>query len=90
MPEPVRPRPRMSLPASASGMVAAWIGKGVVTPFCASLRTTPSGRPRSANVGSGASVAEVASVASVVVEASTVSTASGAPSTPSAFSGTTT
>lgn len=28
MPEPVRPRPRMSLPASASGMVAAWIGKG--------------------------------------------------------------
>ncbi len=31
-------------------MVAAWIGKGVVTPFCASLRTMPSGRPRSAKV----------------------------------------
>ena len=34
-------------------MVAAWIGKGVVTPFWASLRTTPSGRPRSAKVTVG-------------------------------------
>ncbi len=58
-------------------MVAAWIGKGVVTPFCASLRTMPSGRPRSAKVVSGA-----ASTASVPA----FSTASGM----SAFSGTTT
>ena len=57
LPEPVRPRPRMSLPSSASGMVAAWIGNGVVTPFCASLRTIASGRPRSANVMVGASSA---------------------------------
>ena len=34
-------------------MVAAWIGKGVVTPFCASLRTMLSERPRSAKVTSG-------------------------------------
>ncbi len=62
LPEPVRPRPRMSLPARASGMVAAWIGKGAVTPFCASLRTMPSGSPSEANVTVGsASSAEVAS-----------------------------
>ncbi len=72
MPEPVRPRPRMSLPARASGMVAAWIGNGVVTPFWASLRTTPSGRPRESKVISGA-----ASTASTV---STVSTAAWTPS----------
>ncbi len=45
-------------------MVAAWIGKGVVTPFCASLRTTPSGRPRSEKVISGV-VETVMSVSSV-------------------------
>ncbi|CAM5520199.1 hypothetical protein SFUMM280S_00475 [Streptomyces fumanus] len=45
-------------------MVAAWIGKGLVTPFCASLRTTPSGRPRSAKDVSGASGASTAGVVS--------------------------
>ncbi len=87
LPEPVRPRPRMSLPARASGMVAAWIGKGVVTPFCASLRTMPSGSPRSEKVGSGASAASGDSAVAGASAAST--TASGASSTPSAFSGTT-
>ncbi len=64
LPEPVRPRPRMSLPARASGMVAAWIGNGAVTPFCASLRTMPSGSPRSAKVSWGASVSTALSAPS--------------------------
>ncbi len=33
LPEPVRPRPRTSRPASEFGRVAAWIGNGVVTPW---------------------------------------------------------
>ena len=38
LPEPVWPRPRTSRPASASGMVAAWIGKGLVMPPAAGPR----------------------------------------------------
>ncbi len=64
LPEPVRPRPRMSLPARASGMVAAWIGKGAVTPFWASLRTMPSGRPRSPKVIVGSASASASSKSS--------------------------
>ncbi len=76
MPEPVRPRPRMSLPARASGMVAAWIGKGAVTPFCASLRTMPSGSPSEANVMLGSASSAVSSEA-----ASSESSATGTSST---------
>ncbi len=91
LPEPVRPRPRMSLPARASGMVAAWIGKGVVTPFCASLRTTPSGSPRSAKVTLGsASSAASSAVSAAEVSATGVSSAwattASAASTTSMFS----
>ena len=50
LPEPVRPRPRMSRPASASGRVAAWIGKGVVIPVPASAATSGGGTPRELNV----------------------------------------
>ncbi len=32
LPEPVRPRPSTSRPASEFGRVAAWIGNGEVTP----------------------------------------------------------
>ena len=48
LPDPVRPRPRTSRPASASGMVAAWIGNGSVMPSRASRSTMRSGRPRAA------------------------------------------
>ena len=34
LPEPVRPRPSTSRPASASGMVAAWIGNGLANAIC--------------------------------------------------------
>lgn len=61
------------LAARASGMVAAWIGKGAVTPFCASLRTMPSGRPRDAKVTSGAASV----VASTAVSTSSVPSFSG-------------
>ena len=40
LPEPVWPRPSTSLPARASGMVAVWIGKGVVMPSRASRSTS--------------------------------------------------
>ena len=56
MPEPVWPRPRMSLPARASGMVAAWIGNGVVMPSRASRSTRRSGRPRPAKPLSASTV----------------------------------
>ena len=49
LPEPVRPRPSTSRPASASGMVADWIGKGSVMPAPASADTRPFGTPRPAN-----------------------------------------
>ncbi|CAG6396952.1 hypothetical protein SCOCK_490065 [Actinacidiphila cocklensis] len=66
LPEPVRPRPRMSRPDRASGMVAAWIGKGVTTPFWFSLRTMASGRPRSAKVMVGSAGSVVSTVVSTV------------------------
>ena len=48
LPEPVRPRPSTSLPASASGMVAAWIGNGSPMPSAPSAATRFAGTPRSA------------------------------------------
>src|SRR5262249_47071801 len=54
LPEPVRPRPRMSRPAKASGSVAAWIGNGVVIPALASAATSGAGTPREAKVAAGA------------------------------------
>lgn len=56
-------------------MVAAWIGKGAMTPFWVSLRTIPSGNPRSPKVISGVfgvAGASAASAASVVSTASAV------------------
>ena len=50
LPDPVRPRPRMSRPSRASGSVAAWIGKGVVIPVLASTATSGGGTPRELNV----------------------------------------
>ena len=50
LPEPVRPRPRMSRPASASGSVAAWIGKGVVMPAVGKRATSGAGTPRDAKL----------------------------------------
>ena len=50
LPEPVRPRPRMSRPARESGRVSAWIGKAVFLPSAASTRTNGPGTPSSANV----------------------------------------
>lgn len=79
-------------------MVAAWIGKGAVTPFCASLRTIPSGRPREPKVIAGVSGADSTLVSATV--SATVSTVVSAVSTSwvpsvsasmfSLFSGTTT
>ena len=57
LPEPVRPRPRMSSPASASGSAAAWIGNGVRMPSPASEVTSGPGTPRSANVRAGPGLA---------------------------------
>src|SRR5215472_866472 len=53
LPEPVCARPRMSRPASASGSVAAWMGKGVVMPSPSSTATSGAGTPRDANVAAG-------------------------------------
>ena len=43
LPEPVRPRPRTSIPARASGSAAAWIGNGTVMPASASTASSGSG-----------------------------------------------
>src|SRR3954454_23743370 len=48
-PEPVGARPQTSRPASASGMVAAWIGNGSTMPSAASAATRSSGTPSEAN-----------------------------------------
>src|SRR5689334_17743950 len=50
LPDPVGARPQMSRPARASGMVAAWIGKGASMPRAARLDAMEVGTPRSANV----------------------------------------
>ncbi len=49
LPEPVRPRPRTSRPASEFGSVAAWIGNGVVTPWRVSTDSSALGMSSSAN-----------------------------------------
>ena len=56
LPEPVWPRPRTSLPAMASGMVATWIGNGVVMPSRARRATSCLGSPRAAKPLSSATV----------------------------------
>ena len=49
-PDPVRPRPRMSRPANASGSVAAWIGKGTVMPAPVSTSSRGPGTSSSAKL----------------------------------------
>ena len=48
LPEPVRPRPSTSRPASEFGRVAAWIGNGTVTPSAVERRQQPAGMSSSA------------------------------------------
>ena len=48
LPDPVRPRPSTSRPARASGMAAAWIGKGSVMPSRARRSTSRPVSPRAA------------------------------------------
>ncbi|MFC5041336.1 hypothetical protein [Ornithinimicrobium kibberense] len=48
MPDPVWPRPSRSRPASASGMVAVWMGNGWVMPVRARASTSLGSRPRAA------------------------------------------
>ena len=55
LPEPVGAFADTSLPASASAMVAAWIGRGTLIPCESRTATMSSGRPRSANDVTGAS-----------------------------------
>ena len=45
LPEPVRPRPRTSRPASESGSVAVWMGKGAVMPCSVSAEDRAAGTP---------------------------------------------
>ena len=58
LPEPVRPRPRMSRPASESGRVAAWIGNGVRMPVPVRTSTSGAGTPKSAKVMLSAATSE--------------------------------
>ena len=51
LPLPVRPRPSTSRPASVSGSVATWIGKGASMPCAASAATSGAGTPSSAKPG---------------------------------------
>ena len=51
LPEPVGALPHTSRPSRASGMVAAWIGVGVVMARVARARAIASGTPRSAKRG---------------------------------------
>src|SRR5690349_24807435 len=55
LPEPVRPRPRTSRPASEFGSVAAWIGNGVVTPSAPRAVNSRSGMSSSVNASTGGS-----------------------------------
>ncbi|GAV45563.1 hypothetical protein Saa2_08554 [Streptomyces acidiscabies] len=59
LPEPVRPRPSRSRPAREFGSVAAWIGKGVVTPCAVSVFSSPAGMSRSAKSATGGSAGVV-------------------------------
>ena len=58
LPEPVRPRPSTSRPESASGMVAAWIGNGLLMPSASSAATRFAGTPSSAKPRGAASAVE--------------------------------
>ncbi len=53
LPDPVRARPSTSRPASASGRVAAWIGKGSLTPRPVIVSTSAGGSPRASKEGVG-------------------------------------
>ncbi len=55
LPEPVRPRPRTSRPASEFGRVAAWIGNGTVTPSVASAALSLAGISSSPKVSAAGS-----------------------------------
>jgi hypothetical protein len=54
LPLPVRPRPSTSRPASVSGSVATWIGKGASMPEARSVAASTAGTPRSSNDGTSA------------------------------------
>ncbi len=60
LPDPVRPRPSTSRPASTSGIVAAWIGNGLAAPSSSSTRTMFWPRPSAAKVTPSTSLAVVA------------------------------
>jgi hypothetical protein len=51
LPEPVGAFPQTSRPASASGMVMAWIGNGDVIPFASRAATMSEGTPSTAKEG---------------------------------------
>src|SRR5689334_21427561 len=53
LPEPVGARPQTSRPASASAIVAAWIGNGSRMPRSVSRVTTSLRTPRSVKLGTG-------------------------------------
>ena len=53
LPEPVHALPQTSRPASASGIVSAWIGNGSVMRMVASALTSALETPRLANVADG-------------------------------------
>ena len=55
LPEPVRPRPSTSRPASEFGRVAAWIGNGTVTPRPVSVFSSGAGSSSSANASTAGS-----------------------------------
>ena len=58
LPDPVRPRPSTSRPASASGIVAAWIGNGSSMPAARRVATRFAETPKSANPRDAASRVE--------------------------------
>ena len=51
LPEPVRPRPRMSRPDRASGKTAAWMGNGALMPAAVSASVSGAGTPSEVKVG---------------------------------------
>ncbi len=59
LPEPVRPRPSTSRPASEFGRVAAWIGNGAVTPSRVSVASSAAGMSSSPKVSTAGSAGVV-------------------------------
>jgi hypothetical protein len=70
LPVPVRAWPMMSVPASASGSVSSWMGKGWMMPAAVSASTVSWRTPRSAKVIFGSTVAGTSTCSEVVGSAS--------------------